>query len=91
MHALRMKKLLLVISVLVVAILVFTFAIDHKPVDFTLQVKPIINKNCITCHGGVRQKAGFSLLFREEALAKTESGKLAIIPGDADNLSLIHI
>ena len=90
MKGLHIKKLLLVISLLVVAIVVFTFAISHKPVDFTTQVKPIINKNCITCHGGVRQKAGFSLLFREEALAKTKSGKPAIIPGDADNSEIIR-
>ena len=80
-----MKKLLWVISVLVVAILVFTLALNHKPVDFTTQVKPILNKNCITCHGGVRQKGGFSLLFREEALAKIKSGKFAISPGDPDH------
>ncbi len=90
MQALRMKKLLLVISILVVAISVFTFAISQKSVDFTTQVKPIINNKCITCHGGVRQKAGFSLLFRNEALAKTESGKPAIIPGDPDHSELIR-
>ena len=90
MQALRMKKLLLVISVLVVAVLVFIYATSHKSVDFTTQVKPIINKNCITCHGGVRQKGGFSLLFREEALAKTKSGKYAIIPGDPDQSEMIR-
>src|SRR6266513_1271165 len=85
-----MKKLLFVISVQVVAILVFTLALSHKPVDFTTQVKPILNKNCITCHGGVRQKGGFSLLFREEALAKIKSGKFAIIPGDPDHSEMIR-
>ena len=52
--------------------------------------KPIINKKCIACHGGVRAKAGFSLLFREEALAPTKSGKPAIIPGDPGNSELIR-
>ncbi len=61
-----------------------------KPVDFTSEVKPIINQKCIICHGGVKQKAGFSLLFREEALGKTKSGKPAIIPGDADHSELIR-
>src|SRR6266853_5422560 len=85
-----MKKLLLVISILVMVILMFTFTIGHRHIDFTTQVKPIINKNCITCHGGVRQKGGFSLLFREEALAKIKSGKFAIIPGDPDHSELIR-
>ncbi|HEX8040589.1 MAG TPA: DUF1553 domain-containing protein [Chryseosolibacter sp.] len=61
-----------------------------KPVDFTGEVKPIINQKCITCHGGVKQKSGFSLLFREEALGKTKSGKPAIIPGDADHSEIIR-
>jgi hypothetical protein len=87
---LRYKKLIVVITVLLVSALVLAYFTWSSPVDFTTQVKPIINKNCITCHGGVKQKAGFSLLFREEALAITESGKPAIIPGDADNSELIR-
>ena len=90
MRVFREKKLLLVISLLVVAILAFQCAGKQKPVDFTTQVKPILNKNCISCHGGVRQKSGFSLLFREEALAKTKSGKYAIIPGDPGHSEMIR-
>src|SRR5204863_9853386 len=85
-----MKKLLLVVSVLGVVLLVSRFVISRKSIDFTTQVKPILNKNCITCHGGVRQKGGFSLLFREEALSKTKSWKFAIIPGDPDHSELIR-
>ena len=61
-----------------------------KKIDFSTDVKPILNKKCITCHGGVRAKAGFSVLFREDALAKTESGKPAIIPGDPEGSELIR-
>lgn len=60
------------------------------PIDFSTQVKPILNSKCISCHGGVKAKAGFSVLFREEALAKTESGKPAIIPGDAAASEMIR-
>jgi hypothetical protein len=58
-------------------------------IDFNTQIKPIINTKCIACHGGVKQQAGFSLLFREEALAPTKSGKPAIIPGNAKKSELI--
>jgi Protein of unknown function (DUF1553)/Protein of unknown function (DUF1549)/Planctomycete cytochrome C len=85
-----MKKTLLVISVLLMSVLILAISTRHKPIDFTTQVKPILNRNCITCHGGVRQKGGFSLLFREEALAKTKSGKVAIIPGDPDHSEMIR-
>ena len=53
-------------------------------VNYNTDIKPLINKKCISCHGGVRAKSGFSLLFREEALAPAKSGKPAIIPGDPE-------
>jgi Protein of unknown function (DUF1553)/Protein of unknown function (DUF1549)/Planctomycete cytochrome C len=55
----------------------------QKKIDFNAQVKPIINKNCITCHGGVKKQGGYSLLFEEEAFGKGKSGKIGIVPGDA--------
>ena len=85
-----MKKVLLAISVLFLAVLIFSISTRRKPIDFTTQVKPILNKNCITCHGGVRQKGGFSLLFRDEALATLKSGKHAIIPGEPDHSEMIR-
>jgi hypothetical protein len=66
------------------------FLFIHQPkVDYNTDVKPILNQKCISCHGGVKKKGGFSLLFQEEALAPTESGKPAIIPGDAKNSEMI--
>ncbi|GAC1485532.1 MAG: hypothetical protein NVS1B13_12210 [Flavisolibacter sp.] len=59
-------------------------------IDFNTQVKPILNKNCITCHGGVRKQANFSLLFASEALSKTKSGKYAIVPGDPGHSEMIR-
>lgn len=59
-------------------------------VSFNEEIKPLINSKCISCHGGVKRNGGFSLLFRQDALAKNESGKPAIIPGDAANSELIR-
>ena len=58
------KKMFLVITALAGTIIFFTFSTDHDAIDFNTEVKPILNKKCITCHGGVKRKAGFSLLFR---------------------------
>jgi mono/diheme cytochrome c family protein len=90
MQFLRRNKLLLIIAVLLVTVLVFTFSIRKDAIDFNTQVKPIFNKKCIICHGGVRRKANFSLLFRSEALAKAESGKFAIVPGEPDKSEMIR-
>jgi hypothetical protein len=84
------KKILLVVTGLVCAVIIFTFSTPHQAVDFNTQVKPIFNNKCISCHGGVKRKAGFSLLFRSEAMANTESGKPAIIPGKPDQSELIR-
>ena len=62
----------------------------RHPVDFSTEVKPILNKHCISCHGGVKQSGGFSVLFREEALGKTKSGHPAIIPGDPERSEFIR-
>lgn len=90
MNKIFQKKSLLIIAVLIVAVVVFIYTTRSQTIDYNTQVKPIFNKNCITCHGGVRRKAGFSLLFRSEALANTESGKPAIIPGDPEHSEMIR-
>lgn len=54
-------------------------------ISYNEEIRPIFNKKCIVCHGGVKKNGNFSLLFPEEAYAKAKSGKFAIIPYDADN------
>ena len=59
------------------------FQVYNQPeVDFSTDVKPILNNHCISCHGGVKKNAEFSLLFEEEAFEPTESGIPAIVPGN---------
>ena len=50
-------------------------------VRFSRDIRPLLNQNCMPCHGGVRQKNGVSFLFREEALGRGKSGKRTIVPG----------
>src|SRR5215467_8002304 len=58
-------------------------------VDFSRDIRPILNQNCSSCHGGVRQKSGVSFSFREEALGKGKSGRPTIVPSDPDGSELI--
>lgn len=87
-----MKRKLLVFSAVAAFIVTVGFLTFHESeeVDFSNDVKPILNKHCITCHGGVKKSGGFSLLFEEEAFAKAESGEVPIKPGDADHSSFIQ-
>ena len=90
MKFLLSKKILFVIAPIILIIAFFVFSSHQSTIDFNTQVKPIFNKKCITCHGGVRRKSNFSLLFRADALAKNKSGKPAIIPGDPDHSEMIR-
>ena len=88
------KKIGILISI---GVLVFlTYCILHsmstgsQRVDFNAEIRPILNKKCITCHGGVKRSGEFSLLFRTEALGVNESGKRAIVPGNVAESEMIH-
>src|ERR1700722_11817410 len=89
---LLLRKRLLIAGLLLTgaAVILWCVLAPERRVDFNTEVKPIINAKCITCHGGVRAKGGFSLLFRADAFAKTESGKAAIVPGDPDHSEMIR-
>ena len=66
-----------------------TFSCQKEKVDFNVQVRPILNKRCIACHGGVKQSGGFGLVFREKALQKTVNDNFGIVPGHPESSEMI--
>jgi hypothetical protein len=60
-----------------------------RTVDFTADIKPILETSCLRCHGTERPKSRFSLATREAALKGGENG-VAIFPGDSAKSPLIH-
>ncbi len=86
----NMKKYLLFLCGLLLLVAVAWLPWQSHKVDYNIVVKPILNKHCMSCHGGVKKKGGFSLLTREEALQPTESGKIAIVPGKPGESELIR-
>ena len=66
------------------------FSFSQRGVDFNSEIRPILNKSCLGCHGGVKRQGGLSLLFREDALSKdNDSGIPAIIPGNPSGSELM--
>lgn len=61
----------------------------QQEVRFSRDIRPILNQNCVQCHGGVRQKNGVSFIFRDEALGVGKSGHRTIVPGKPDDSELI--
>ncbi|MDG1277692.1 MAG: DUF1553 domain-containing protein [Algoriphagus sp.] len=84
------ERIAILLSVLLGVSLLFFFWKEEEKIDFSTQIKPILNTHCITCHGGVKKNGEFSLLFEEEAFAPTKSGHPAIIPGDPNGSELIR-
>ncbi|MPR34201.1 DUF1553 domain-containing protein [Salmonirosea aquatica] len=62
----------------------------HQRVDYNADVKPILNKHCMGCHGGVKKAGNVSFLFEEEMLKPGKSGKVPVVRGDADASEMIR-
>lgn len=52
---------------------------DH--ISFNDEVRPILNKHCVSCHGGVKRQGDLNLLFEHTAKAAAKSGEIAIVDG----------
>ena len=78
---LPIKRFLVILTLIIVGGLIYYFSSSKEKIDYNTQIKPIFNKKCIACHGGVKAKSNFSLLFREDALKPAKSGKYPIVPG----------
>ncbi|MEL7532181.1 MAG: DUF1553 domain-containing protein [Bacteroidota bacterium] len=74
------------LALLLFGALFFMLSADspNDQLSFNRDVRPILNQHCLSCHGGVRQNGGFSLLFEADAYLPTESALPAIVPGDAE-------
>lgn len=59
---------------------------DEK-IDFSQHVRPILNKHCVACHGGVRQAGEVSFVYRDQVLPP--DGWI-VEPGDPDSSILLQ-
>jgi len=59
-------------------------------VGFIAEVRPILAKNCFTCHGPdeAKRAKGLRLDQRESAIKPLKSGDAGIVPGDPDSSAL---
>ena len=55
--------------------------------SFDEQVLPVLQKNCVTCHGASQQMAGYDMRTRESALRGGAAG-VAVVPGKPDDSPL---
>ncbi len=64
---------------------------DAPAVDFNLDVRPILSKNCFACHGADEKKRerGLRLDVRTDAMKELKSGATALVPNAPDESELI--
>ena len=60
---------------------------EEPDVDFSRDVRPIFNRHCTSCHGGVTQAAGISFVYADQVVAP--DGWI-VEPGDPEASGLIE-
>jgi len=60
------------------------------PVDFARDIRPLFNKNCVGCHGGVKRSGKISFIYRDVVVATNAADEKPIHPGDPEHSELIR-
>jgi hypothetical protein len=63
---------------------------NSKSVDFVRDIKPILQRSCLSCHAGSKPKGGFRMTSRALLLKGGESGVAAVILGKSGDSPLIR-
>jgi hypothetical protein len=64
-------------------------ASDRKGLLFEKDIKPILEKSCIKCHGGDNPKSKYLVDTRASVIKGGQSGEAAVIPGHSDKSPLV--
>jgi N-acyl-D-amino-acid deacylase len=60
-----------------------------EKVDFARQIKPLLERSCVACHGPDKQRSNFRVDIREALLKGGNSGSDAIVPGKSAQSPLL--
>jgi hypothetical protein len=62
---------------------------NERKIDFARQVKPLLERSCVACHGGDKPRGLFRVDARDAILKGGASGEAAIVPGHSEKSPLI--
>jgi len=57
--------------------------------DFARQIKPLLERSCVSCHSGKNPRGSFRVDGRDTLLRGGESGIAAVVPGHSEQSQLI--
>jgi hypothetical protein len=60
-----------------------------EKVDFAKQIKPLLERSCVACHGPDKQRSNFRVDSREAMLKGGNTGTAAVVPGKSAQSPLI--
>jgi hypothetical protein len=60
-----------------------------KRIDFAQQIRPVLERSCVACHGGEKPRSFFRLDGRDAILKGGASGAAAVVPGHSEKSPLI--
>jgi hypothetical protein len=63
--------------------------VQAEKVDFAKQIKPLLERSCVACHGPDKQRSNFRLDSREALLKGGNSGSAAVVPGKSPQSVLL--
>lgn len=63
---------------------------ETRTIQFSDDIKPVLEKSCVQCHGPAKSKAHFRVDSRAALLKGGESGKGAITPGNSASSPLVQ-
>jgi len=61
-----------------------------RAIDYAREVRPILAKHCLECHGGLKPASGLRIDVRTSLLTGGDLGEAAIQPGKSAESALIH-
>ena len=65
--------------------------VSYRTIDYRRDIRPILSKNCFSCHGpdDAAREAGLHLGVRAIAIEELDSGETAIVPGEPEKSELV--
>jgi N-acyl-D-amino-acid deacylase len=60
-----------------------------EKVDFAKQIKPLLERSCVACHGPDKQRSNFRLDSREAMLKGGNTGSAVVVPGKSAQSTLL--
>ena len=63
-------------------------AIVESDIDFATQIKPLLERSCIKCHGVERPKGGLSMTSLEKLTIGGKTKEPSVVPGDHESSQL---